>query len=114
MPNRHLLSKALGTAALYPNAAIDESTSGDRTIVSVAAGSRFKLISLFLMTGGTVNITIKTGSTSRSGALPMVANLGFHYDPGPQAPLVGADGEDFVLNLSGAVQVSGTVIYALE
>lgn len=96
----------------HRDAVINEATSGDRTIVAGVAGKQIVVVNYLLIAGGTVSVTWKSGSTAKSGALPLVVNSGASL---PDARWFACGlGESLVLNLSGNVQVSGHLSYRLE
>lgn len=99
-------------------AAINVSASGDNTIVAADATRRIKVVSYAFVCSSTVNVTWKSGAgTNLSGAMAFIANTGIA--PGTSSPSQGpilqtAVNQALVLNLSGAVQVSGHMSYFLE
>lgn len=99
-------------------ASIDISSSGDNTIVSADATRKIKVLSYSFVCGGTVNVRWKSGAgTNLSGAMSFIANTGMTAGPGTPAGghlLETAANQALVMNLSGAVQVSGHLSYYLE
>jgi hypothetical protein len=100
------------------HANIDISTSGDNTIISAPAGtSEFLVIDhINLVPNSAVSIILKTGSTSLSGTYSLTANQGFVLENSYQDQdglLTCGKNEAFIINLSGAVQVSGFVKYRI-
>jgi hypothetical protein len=99
-------------------AAINASASGDNTLVAADATRRIKVVSYAFVCSSTVNVTWKSGAgTNLSGAMAFIANTGIA--PGTSSPSQGpilqtAVNQALVLNLSGAVQVSGHLSYFLE
>lgn len=93
-------------------AAIDAATSGDNTLVSGSAGNQIIVLNYLLVSGGTVNATFSDGTTPFSGAIPLVANGGASFPGDVDSPAFKVtEGEDLILELSGAVQVSGHLAY---
>lgn len=95
---------------------VDTASSGQTTLVSATAGKKVKVVGYALIAGGTVAVKLQSNSTDLTGAYPLVANGGI-VDRGQQDGghvLETAVGEALKLNLSAAVQVSGTVSYYLE
>lgn len=91
---------------------IDTSSSGDNTLQAADTNRRIRVYSYVIVAGGTVSVKWKSGSTDLSGAMPLVANGGISaHSPGSAGAFVPllqtAANEALVLNLSGAVQVSG-------
>lgn len=93
-------------------AAVNFSSSGDNTVITSPAAGPIKVYGIFLTVAGATNITYKNGTTALSGAVVFTGNgssqtlqidkdFYFACDPG----------NNFVMNNSNAVQVSGTVYY---
>lgn len=93
-------------------AVINESTSGDRTIVSAPGSGKFiRVIGFFYKTGGAVELTWKSGSTAKTGAMPDGDGGGLNSVYCPEGWFDCGDNEALVLNLSAAEQVGGLVMY---
>lgn len=96
-------------------AVIDKATAASHTILTGATGKRFRILALHMSAAGAVTVTVKHGSTAFTGAMSMVAGVPHtlpatnSFDPLPYFEV--PEGEDFVLTLGGAVQVSGFVLY---
>jgi hypothetical protein len=97
---------------------INISNSGDNTIVAAVAAQKVKVLGLLVVASGDVNLTIKSGAgTSLSGAIPLAAKgngfvlpvslVGYHL-------LETAAGAALVFNLSGAIAVTGAIVYLQE
>lgn len=97
---------------------INISTTGDNTIVGAVAGTKVKVLGLFLVSAGDVVLTIKSGAaTNLSGAIPLAARgngfvlpmflSGYHL-------MESASGGALVFNLSAAVAVTGALAYLQE
>lgn len=104
-----------------PTAKIDTASSGNTTIVAADnAGRRVVVTAFAFVCGGTVSVKFRSGaSTDLTGAMPFVANGGMSSpsaggDTAGYSVLETAAGESLVINLSGAVQVSGWVSYDLR
>lgn len=96
-------------------AKIDIAATAD--VVAAVAGRRIRVLAGLLVAAGSVTATWKSGSTGLTGAMSMVVGV-----PLPMAPsnsmdtvphLQTAAGEALNLTLSGAVQVSGYLVYDL-
>ena len=100
-----------------PYAAISASSSGANTVVAAVANKRIRVQNYLLVGGGTVTATWKSDTTAISGGLPLVANsvvacsAGNSNPNGPDGVLETAGGAALVLDLSGAVAVSGHIRY---
>ena len=90
--------------------------SGDNTILSIDAGFKVKLyhFSFVPTTSSTTDrdVILKIGSNAQMGWRTNTNGGGFAHSPkNGQAWLEGADGEDVVLNLSGADSVRWNLTY---
>lgn len=93
--------------------------AGDNTVVAGVAGKFIEVFGLFLASSAAVNVTLKngTGGTALTGAIPVAvapANyLSFLTSLNSDvAPLFTATGgNNFVVNVSGAATVTGTIWY---
>lgn len=100
--------------------AIDVASSGDATIWTPPAGTRWTLHALFLSAQGAVNVYVKSGSTAISGVETFDYTAASAFTPfvleASEMPwMVGrAAGEAFVLNLSGNVAVDGFATLGAE
>lgn len=99
----------------FTTAALSFSSSGDNTAVAASTGKTIKIWKLAFTVAGAVNPTFKDGaSTSLSGAFVLTANgsnLVFDYDGSPW--WVTSPGNAFIINLSGAVALTGQVWYTI-
>ena len=106
----------LSKTKIYGTAPIDISSPGDNIIITGTAGTQIKVVFIMFTVAGEVNVKLMSGTTDRSG--PM--NFGGTDEPrgmvaphGP-GPFVCNTAEDFIINLSAAVQVSGYCTYYKE
>ena len=99
-------------------ATISTASSGDSVIASPTSGTvKIKVLSLVLVSSGSVSVKWRSDTTDLSGAMPLVANSGLVLpgtSPGQSHYFQTAAGEDLNINLSGAVQVSGHISYYEE
>jgi hypothetical protein len=103
------------------SAPIDTATNGDNIIVAAVTGKRIRVLGYVIVVNAAVACRWKSGaSTNLSGALPfgsqgqgIAVPLSAPYVPAGGYPsyFETAAGQGLVLNLSGAVQVSGHVSY---
>jgi hypothetical protein len=93
-------------------AAVNFNASGDNVVILGLVGSRIKVLQFFLVFAGATNITYKSSSTPMSGALSFGSNAAHVLDY-MQLPLTCNPGDSFIINSSAAVQVGGTVWYAV-
>lgn len=101
-----------------PYAVISTATSGDNTIVAAATnGRKIRVQEYLVVPSAAVTLTWKSGSTAISGAMdlaakaPLEASTFGQTGTGVDGVLQTAGGEALVLNLGGAVQVSGHIKY---
>ena len=87
--------------------------SGDTVLLGGQAGQRYRIHSYVFETGGTTNITIKSGTTALTGAMPNDVNTGISSPWSPGGVLMCNVGDDLIINSSAAVQVSGHVDYSV-
>lgn len=93
--------------------AVDLSTAGDNIIVAGVAGKTIRVFKLFLVLGGDTLLTFKDGPTEFDGPLTMTTGGAIVFDE-PRPPrhwFKTSDGNDFIINLSTPVQLSGRVYY---
>lgn len=91
--------------------AITTASSGDNTIHTVTSGTRFAIYYIWIQAEGAVDVTFKSGATAISGALAFALNSEKEWGGYGLPILVGrATGENFVVNLGGAVQVNGLAL----
>ena len=94
-----------------PSQSVSVSSSGDSTIVAAPGAGKFiRVFSYGLIAGGTVNATWKSGSSARTGPLPLIVNSGSN-ETDPNGLFDCGVNEALVLGLSSPVQVSGRVRY---
>lgn len=93
-----------------PNALIDVSSSGNNTIVAADSTGGFKITAFSLSAAGSVKATLLLGATS-VWAGQFVAGSSVVIPETALSQWVGAANAAIVLNLGGAVAVSGHVAY---
>lgn len=95
---------------------ISINTQGDNILVAGVASRKIKLLSLAIISAGTVNWTWKS-TGNLSGALPLIANTGYVLpasSPGQGHYLESDTGGDLVATLSAGTLVTGHGTYYLE
>lgn len=103
-----------GTTALTPKfAIIDAATSGDNTLLSAVVGKKIRVLALFLVAAGTVNVRFESGAggTALTGQMNLIANTGFVLPFNPAGWFETASNTLLNLELSGAVSVDGSLVY---
>lgn len=94
-------------------APINVSASGDNVILANTVPDRvFSVYRIFFVLGSTAaNVTFKSGATALSGPMPMLGSGTFMLDFTEEHWYATAPGEDFIINLSAATALAGTVYY---
>lgn len=105
-----------GIAAERPSvlskAATIDGSASDETVVAAVSGKKIRVTSVFLMSGGTVNVKFQsTTATDLTGQINLVANTGFVLPHNPDGWFETADGELLNFERSGVVQVGGALKY---
>lgn len=103
-----------GATALTPKfASIDVATSGDNTAVAAVASKKIRVVSLYLVSAGTVNVRFESGAggTALSGQMNLVANTGFVLPFNPVGWFETASNTLLNIELSAAVSVDGSLTY---
>lgn len=97
----------------FKTAVLSFNSSGDNTAIAAVTARPLKVWKIFFTSAGAVNVTYKDGaSTSLSGAVVLTANGSsqtLYYDGSPH--FITSPGNAFVMNLSGAVAITGMVFY---
>jgi len=95
-------------------AAISASTSGNNTLVAAVTGRKIRILAIVIAGAGTVTATLQSGAagTAISGALPLVANSSVALPYNPAGWGETAVGALLNLSLSGAVAVTGLLVYS--
>lgn len=97
-------------------APVSINASGDNLVLQNATGP-VTIYGLTIVAGGAVSVTLKNGtSTVLTGAMPLVADGSIDFAPTFERYVCGAGSGTaggFYINLSGTVQVSGTVYFKL-
>jgi hypothetical protein len=102
------------TTALTPKFdSIDASSSGDNTLVSAVADKKIRVVALFLVAGGTVNVRFEDGAggSALTGQMNLVANTGFCLPYNPVGWFETGVNTLLNLELSAAESVDGSLTY---
>ncbi len=94
-------------------AVIDAATSGDNTLVAAVTAKKVRVLALYLVAAGTVNVRFESGAggTALSGQMNLVANTGFVLPFNPAGWFETASNTLLNLELSAAISVDGTLTY---
>ncbi len=97
----------------YKYAVINDGASGDQEIVALVASRKIRVISLFMVSAGTVNARFESsaGGTALTGVEPLVANSGFVLPHNPAGWFETVAGQNLNLELSAAIFVHGGLTY---
>lgn len=92
---------------------INASTSGDNQLLAAQTGLKIRVVSLFLVSAGTVSVRFESGAdgTALTGQMPLVANTGFVLPFNPTGWFETAADVLLNLELSAAVGVHGSFSY---
>lgn len=102
-----------GTAFLT-QIGVNQTTSGDLTIIPAVVGKTIRVYRVFLMSSVAGSITPKDGATAFCGPLPFSANGGLIMDFDGEPWFTCTPGNAFVINMSAAGQLSGRVGYTVS
>lgn len=94
-------------------AAIDAASSGDNTLIAAVTDKKIRILSVFLIAAGAVNVRFEsdTGGTALTGQMNLTTNSGFVLPYNPVGHMETVAGELLNLELSGAVSVDGAISY---
>lgn len=91
---------------------IDFNLSGENVLISGVRALRIYVYRLFLIVGGDTNLIFQDGlDNDLTGPLPMLSNGSLAFDISNVPWFQTASGNDFILNSSSGVQVSGAIYY---
>lgn len=97
----------------FKTAVIDASLGADNTIIAASSTRPIIVWKLWFVTAAAVNLIFKAGSTALSGTEVFGGNgsIFFAYDGSPY--FYCPPNTAFIINLSGAVNIAGSVYYTL-
>jgi len=85
---------------------ISTAASGDTTLVVAVTGKRIVVVDGAIVSAGAVNVKFESNTTDITGAMSLATGI-----PVPVGGFKTAASESLLINLSGAVQVSGWLEY---
>jgi hypothetical protein len=85
---------------------ISISASGDNTIITPTTGKALRISSLYFTAATQVNVTLKRGATTISGAMPLTDHAADYVHP-----ISFSVNESLIINIGSAVNVRGYVIW---
>ena len=94
-------------------AAIDAATNGDNTIVAAVAGKKIRVLSVFYLAAGTVNVRFESaaGGTALTGQMQHTAQTGAVLNFNEDGWFETVSGELLNMELSAGVSVDGSLSY---
>jgi hypothetical protein len=93
-------------------ATINISSSGDNTVIAGVSGKIIKIYRMLMLANSSASITFKDGaSTSLTGPMLFGGSGGMVLDFQEEPWFTTSATNDFIVNLSSAVQVSGSIYY---
>jgi len=94
-------------------AVIDNATSGDNTLVAAVPGKKIVVLSLTLISAGTMTVRFESGAsgTALTGQMSVLAATGFHWGFNPIGHIETAAGQLLNLELSAATSADGCLSY---
>lgn len=99
-------------AATYRRQPFNSAASGDVAAIAGLTGYRYAVHGLKLVAAAPEVITIKDGAgTSLTGPISLIAGVPYEHDVVDNAWYETSNGNAFVINKAGTVQVSGAVWY---
>lgn len=106
-----MIENAVDVTVKY--AVIDAATSGDNTLVAAVTNKKIRVLSVFLVAAGTVNVRFESGAsgTALTGQMNLIANTGFVLPYNPHGWFQSAESTLLNLELSGAISVDGALTY---
>lgn len=104
---------AAGTILTLKFAAIAASSSGNNTLVAAVTSKKIRVLALYLVSNGTVNVKFQSGAggTDLTGLAYLVANTGFVLPYNPVGWFETAVTTLLNANLSAAIAVGGSLVY---
>lgn len=102
-----------GTVVTPKFAVIDAATSGDNTLLAAVSAKKIRVLAMFLVAAGTVNVRLESGAggTALTGQMNLVANTGFVLPYNPAGWFETASNTLLNMELSGAISVDGSFTY---
>lgn len=102
-----------GTVVTPKFAVIDGATSGDNTLVAAVTAKKVRVLALFLVAAGTVNVRFESGAggTALTGQMNLIANTGFALPYNPAGWFETASNTLLNMELSAAISCDGCLTY---
>jgi len=102
-----------GVEVTVKRAIVDAATSGNNTLLASVSSKKIRVLSLYLVSAGTVNVRFESGAdgTALSGQMNLIANSGFTLPYNPRGWFETAATTLLNLELSAAISVDGGFTY---
>src|ERR1700761_6329911 len=91
--------------------AFNNSAGGDISVIAAVAGANIRIYKIYATIGGATSITFKNMQGGTTGPLVFGAAGSLFLDLDTNPLVTAAVNTAFIINSSGAVQVSGFVLY---
>jgi len=103
------------TVIASARAIIDYAGAGDNTLKTAVAGKKIRVLSLFMVAAGAVNVRFESGAggTALTGQMEFIANEGFVLSYNPLGWFETGTNTLLNMELSGAVSCDGSFTYIL-
>lgn len=113
MANEYMLGTDHREVLDIKRAVIDTATSGDTTIVPAVTGKKIRVLSMFLVGGGSVTARFEsaTGGTALTGQMTLATGTVISLPFNPLGWFETSASQLLNLELSGAVTVDGALQY---
>lgn len=100
----------------FQSASVSGASSGSNEVVAAVSGRKITVHGYTLVAAGAVTVQWRSAATAKTGVMSLAANGTVSaYSPTADMPLFQtAEGEALNLQLGGAVQVSGHLVYTTE
>ena len=102
-----------GTVVTPKYAIIDGASSGDNTLVAAVTSKKIRVLALFYVAAGSVNVRFESGAggTALTGQMNHIANTGASLPYNPAGWFETASNTLLNMELSAAVSVDGSLVY---
>jgi hypothetical protein len=99
----------------YQELTLDVAASGNTTLIVGDVARTIRVYGLFFVVASAVDVKFLDGATAMTGPMAMSGNGSFALEPSSEPTLepwfTATVGNDFKINLSAAVQLSGRLYY---
>lgn len=96
---------------LVKSAAINTAGAGQDNLIAASAGKVVTVYAIVLVAAGAVTVKFQDAGTDLTGAMSLITGIPLVLPYSGQPWFQGSPGNAFNINLGGAVQVSGWLLY---